>query len=135
MSKISNAKFRELSQNFPKLADWAVHWVIGRSLRLAALGAGTFKQGTILLNNPVKLIVKYHDASLTLSLEGDGEGVLAVGVAHRAVVLPEVGGDDVPDHQRAAHAVGAPALLHPVVTARRSGHLDRISLVRVFIYP
>ena len=64
-----------------------------------------------------------HQAALTLPLEGDGEGVLAVGVAHRAVVLPEVGGDDVADHQRAAHPVRPPALLHPVVPARRARHL------------
>ena len=52
LSKRNGAKFREFSRNFPKLADWAVH---GRSLCLAALGAGILKQGTVLLHNPVHL--------------------------------------------------------------------------------
>ena len=50
LSKRNGAKLRELSQNFTKLADWAVH---GRSLFLAAVGAEIFKHGTILLHNPV----------------------------------------------------------------------------------
>ena len=50
LSKRNDAKFRELSQNFPKFADWAVH---GRSLCRAAVGARIFKQGTIILHKAV----------------------------------------------------------------------------------
>ena len=42
--------FREISHNFPKLADWAVH---GWSSCLAALGAGIFKHAGILLHTSV----------------------------------------------------------------------------------
>ena len=74
-----------------------------------------------------------HQVALTLPLEGDGEGVLAVRVAHRAVVLAEVGGDHVPDHKRAAHTVRATALLHGVVAAGRAGHL--VGVVKVSVLP
>ena len=50
LSKRNGAKLRELSDNFPKLADWAVH---GRSLCLATLVAGVLKQGTIILHRPL----------------------------------------------------------------------------------
>ena len=51
--KIVPAKFWELSQNFPKLADWAVH---GWSSFLAALGAGIFKHARIILHTSVETI-------------------------------------------------------------------------------
>ena len=37
--------------------NWLIGLCIGRSLCLAALGAGIFKQGTILLHNPVHVVV------------------------------------------------------------------------------
>ena len=64
-----------------------------------------------------------REKQLTLPLERDGERVLAVRVADRAVVLAKVGGDHVADHQRAAHPVRPAPLLHPVVTTRRARHL------------
>ena len=56
LSKRNGAKLRELSYNFPKLADMAVH---GRPHRVAAVGAGIFKQGTFLLHHPVQLEAIY----------------------------------------------------------------------------
>ena len=58
---IITAKFPELSQNFPKLADWAV---LGRSLCLAELGAGIFKQGTFLLHIPVQFHITVDYCSI-----------------------------------------------------------------------
>ena len=54
--KIVPAKFWELSQILPKLADWAVH---GWSSRLAALGAGIFKQAGIILHTSVHVFVSF----------------------------------------------------------------------------
>ena len=50
LSKRNGAKFRELSQNLPKLADCATHW---RVTLLGRTGVGIFKQGTFLSHNPV----------------------------------------------------------------------------------
>ena len=48
LSKRNCAKFRELSHNFPKLADWAVHWQ-----DTGCTGVKNFQTGTFLLHNPV----------------------------------------------------------------------------------
>ena len=50
LSKINGVKFRELSLNFPKLADWLS---MGRPSCLAALGREFSSRGTFLLHNPV----------------------------------------------------------------------------------
>ena len=65
LSKRNGAKLRELSYNFPKLADWAVH---GRPHCVAAVGAGIFKQGTILLHHPVCVDTRCLNYVLGLSL-------------------------------------------------------------------
>ena len=70
---------------------------------------------------------RFNPTILTLSLEGDGECGLAVGVADRAVVVGKVGGHHVADDERAAHAVRATTLLHAVVAA----NLDKSSTVNV----
>ena len=54
---IITAKFPELSQNFPKLADWAV---LGWSSFLAALGAGIFKHAGIILHTSVEEDFKHR---------------------------------------------------------------------------
>ena len=50
LSKRNSAKFRELTKNFPKLADWAVHWQVTLP---GCMGSGIFGHGTFILHNPV----------------------------------------------------------------------------------
>ena len=49
LSKRNGAKLRELSQNFPKLADWAVHWQV---TLLGSTGGGNFQTGDISFARP-----------------------------------------------------------------------------------
>ena len=55
--KIVPAKFWLKSQNFPKLADWAV---LGWSSFLAALGAGIFKHAGLILHTSVEEDFKHR---------------------------------------------------------------------------
>ena len=51
--RVGKNKWRQLERiepNFPKFADWAVHWQVTLP---GHTGAGIFKQGTFLLHKPV----------------------------------------------------------------------------------
>ena len=54
LSKRNGAKFRELSQNFPKLADWFVHWQV--NLPGCTVG-GNFQKGDISFAQPCTSVV------------------------------------------------------------------------------
>ena len=47
---MAGAKFCGLSQSFPKLADWAVHWQVTLP---GSTGAGNVQTGGFILHNPV----------------------------------------------------------------------------------
>ena len=55
LSKINGAKFIELSQNFPILADWAVHLQVKL---LGRTGGGNFQTGNISFAQPCTVFFK-----------------------------------------------------------------------------
>ena len=67
LSKRNAAKFRELSQNFPKLAGWAVHWQVTLS---GCTWDGNFQQWDISFAQPCRmssLLCTYTSKMLTVS--------------------------------------------------------------------
>ena len=60
LSKRRGDKLGELRKNFPKLSDWAVHWLVTLPGRT---GAGIFKQGTFLLHIPLHQLLSQTHSS------------------------------------------------------------------------
>ena len=61
LSKRNCAKFRELSHNFPKLVDCAVHWEVNLPVRIS-------KQGTFILHNPVSVFYQIEHLPIIISI-------------------------------------------------------------------
>ena len=76
MSKRNGAKLRELSLNFPKLADWLY---IGWLSCLAALGREFSNKGTFLLHDPVLYMCRIGNKAICLDRDTSSEVALFFG--------------------------------------------------------